>query len=719
MAKNLVIVESPTKSKTIEKFLGKNYTVKASMGHLRDLPKSTFGVDVDHDFEPKYINIRGKGELIKELKTLAKKADKVYLATDPDREGEAISWHLGYILGIAPEDRCRIEFHEITSAAVKDAIKHPRSIDMDMVDAQQARRILDRIVGYQLSPLLWRKIRKGLSAGRVQSVAVKIVADRDREIEEFEPVEYWTLSAKLREHAKAPIFEADAVKYQGKKLELHNEAEARAAEADLSKAEYIVQEAVKKERKRHPVPPFTTSSLQQEANKKLNFTAKKTMMLAQQLYEGVSLGKAAVGLITYMRTDSVRLADVAIEEIREYVKQNMGTEFCAPKVNHYNTKKNAQDAHEAIRPTSIMRTPQEMMNYLSKDQLRLYTLIWNRAVASQMADAVYDVTTLTIGAGDYQLRATGSVLKFPGFLQLVGKYADEEKEKTVPYIEVGSKLVLHKLLPAEQHFTEPPAHFTEATLIKELEDKGIGRPSTYAPTIVTILNRGYVVKDGKKLLVTELGLMTVDMLTQYFKGLISIPFSAQMEEQLDEIAEHKTTKENVLHSFYDPFAKDLKVAEAEIPHVDIPLEVSDVPCDKCGKMMVIREGRFGKFLACPGFPECRNTKPILVKIGVKCPKCGGEIIERKTKTGKIFYGCEKYPECDFTSWDKPLNEKCSKCGSLLVEHVERNGKKKTFCLNPDCADARPVRTTAAKAAAKPATKTTKAATTKKRGTKAK
>ena len=715
MTKNLVIVESPTKSKTIEKFLGKNYTVKASMGHLRDLPKSTFGVDVDHDFEPKYINIRGKGELIKELKTLAKKADKVYLATDPDREGEAISWHLGYILGIAPEDRCRIEFHEITNAAVKDAIKHPRSIDMDMVDAQQARRILDRIVGYQLSPLLWRKIRKGLSAGRVQSVAVKIVADRDKEIEKFEPVEYWTLSAKLREHAKAPIFEADAVKYQGKELELHNEAEARAAEAALSKAEYVVQEAVKKERKRHPVPPFTTSSLQQEANKKLNFTAKKTMMLAQQLYEGVSLGKAAVGLITYMRTDSVRLADVAIEEIREYVKQNMGTEFCSPKVNHYSTKKNAQDAHEAIRPTSVLRTPQEMKNYLSNDQLRLYTLIWNRAVVSQMADAVYDVTTLTIGAGDYQLRATGSVLKFPGFLQLTGKSADEEKEKTVPYIEVGSKLLLHKLLPAEQHFTEPPAHFTEATLIKELEDKGIGRPSTYAPTIVTILNRGYVVKDGKKLLVTELGLMTVDMLTQYFKGLISIPFSAQMEEQLDEIAEHKTTKENVLHSFYDPFAKDLKVAEAEIPHVDIPLEVSDVPCDKCGKLMVIREGRFGKFLACPGFPECRNTKPILVKIGVRCPKCGGEIIERKTKTGKIFYGCEKYPDCDFTSWDKPLNDKCAKCGSMLVEHVERNGKKKTYCLNPDCADARPVRTTAAK----PAAKTTKAATTKKRGTKAK
>ena len=734
MTKNLVIVESPTKSKTIEKFLGKNYTVKASMGHLRDLPKSTFGVDIEHDFEPKYINIRGKGELIKELKTLAKKADKVYLATDPDREGEAISWHLGHILGIEPDDKCRIEFHEITNTAVKDAIKHPRSIDMDMVDAQQARRILDRIVGYQLSPLLWRKIRKGLSAGRVQSVATKIVADRDREIEAFEPVEYWTINAKLRENPKAPIFEAETVKYQGKKLELHNEAEARAAEAALSKATYVVQEAVRKERKRHPVPPFTTSSLQQEANKKLNFTAKKTMMLAQQLYEGVSLGKASVGLITYMRTDSVRLADVAIEEIRDYVQNNIGSEFVAPKINHYATKKNAQDAHEAIRPTSVQRTPTEMMNYLNKDQLRLYTLIWNRAVASQMADAVYDVTTLTIGAGDYQLRATGSILKFPGWLQLAGKFADEEKDKTVPYIEPNTQLVLHKLLPPEQHFTEPPAHFTEATLIKELEDKGIGRPSTYAPTIVTILNRGYVVKEGKKLLITELGLMTVDMLTEYFKGLISIPFSAQMEGQLDEIAEHKTTKEAVLHSFYDPFAQDLKVAEEKIPHVEIPLEVSDVPCEKCGKLMVIREGRFGKFLACPGFPDCRNTKPILVKVGVKCPKCGGEIIERKTKTGKIFYGCEKYPDCDYTSWDKPLNEECSKCGHMLVEHVERNGRKQKFCSNPECADARPIRavaaktTTAAKAttakktttrkttAAKKTTRTTKAAT--KKGTKA-
>lgn len=714
MAKTLVIVESPTKSKTIEKFLGKNYTVKASMGHLRDLPKSTLGVtflpDEEHanEFEPKYINIRGKGDLIKALKTEAKKADKVLLATDPDREGEAISWHLAFILGIDPTSACRIEFHEITAAAVKDAIKHPRCIDMDMVDAQQARRILDRIVGYQLSPLLWRKIRKGLSAGRVQSVATKIVADRDREIEDFVPVEYWTLSAKLREGSKGQLFEAEAVKYKGKKLELHNEAEARAAEEALSKADYIVSDAVKKERKRHPVPPFTTSSMQQEANKKLNFSAKKTMMLAQQLYEGVSLGKTSVGLITYMRTDSVRLAEVAIAEIRDYIKQNIGSEFCPAKETHYSTKKNAQDAHEAIRPTSVMRTPAEMQKYLTNDQLKLYTLIWNRVVASQMTDAVYDVTTLTIDAADYQLRATGSVLKFLGFLQLHSKYDDKEKDSKVPYVEPGSKLLLYKLMPAEQHFTEPPAHFTEATLIKELEEKGIGRPSTFAPTIVTLLTRGYVVKEAKKLLVTELGIMTVDMLTEYFKGLINIGFTAQMEEKLDEVAEKKHTKDEVLSEFYGPFKKDLDHAGVAIPIVEIPLEVSDVPCDKCndGTMMVIREGRFGKFLACPNFPKCRNTKPILHPIGVKCPKCGADILERKSKTGKVFYGCEKYPECDYTTWDKPLNEKCPDCGAMMVEHVERNGSKRKFCSNPECSKARPVY--ASKTAA---SKTTEAKTT--------
>lgn len=724
MAKTLVIVESPTKSKTIEKFLGKNYTVKASMGHLRDLPKSTLGVtflpDEEHanEFEPKYINIRGKGDLIKSLKAEAKKADKVLLATDPDREGEAISWHLAFILGIDPTSACRIEFHEITAAAVKDAIKHPRCIDMDMVDAQQARRILDRIVGYQLSPLLWRKIRKGLSAGRVQSVATKIVADRDREIEDFVPVEYWTLRAKLREGSKGQLFEAEAVKYKGKKLELHNEQEARAAEEALSKADYIVSDAVKKERKRHPVPPFTTSSMQQEANKKLNFSAKKTMMLAQQLYEGVSLGKTSVGLITYMRTDSVRLAEVAISEIRDYIKQNFGSEFCPAKENHYSTKKNAQDAHEAIRPTSVMRTPAEMQEHLTNDQLKLYTLIWNRVVASQMTDAVYDVTTLTIDAADYQLRATGSVLKFPGFLQLHSKYDDKEKDSKVPYVEPGTKLLLYKLMPAEQHFTEPPAHFTEATLIKELEEKGIGRPSTFAPTIVTLLTRGYVVKEAKKLLVTELGIMTVDMLTEYFKGLINIGFTAQMEEKLDEVAEKKHTKDEVLSEFYGPFKKDLDHAGVAIPIVEIPLEVSDVPCDKCndGTMMVIREGRFGKFLACPNFPKCRNTKPILHPIGVKCPKCGADILERKSKTGKVFYGCERYPECDYTTWDKPLNETCPDCGAMMVEHVERNGSKRKFCSNPECSKARPVyasKTAAAKTTEAKTTATKKTTAAKK------
>lgn len=685
MAKNLVIVESPTKSKTIEKFLGKNYTVRASMGHLRDLPKSTFGVDVEHDFEPKYINIRGKGDLIKELKTLAKKSDKIFLATDPDREGEAISWHLAYILGIDPEQKCRIEFHEITSNAVKDALKNPRPIDIDKVDAQQARRIIDRIVGYQLSPLLWRKIRKGLSAGRVQSVAVKIIADREKEIADFVPQEYWTVNAKLREHAKAPIFEAEAVKCNGKKLEIHNAEEAHAVEEALAKADYIISEATKKERRRRPAPPFTTSSLQQEANKKLNFTAKKTMLVAQQLYEGVSLGKAAVGLITYMRTDSVRFADVACAEIRDYIKDALGSEYCPAKPNVFSSKKNAQDAHEAIRPTSVLRTPDEVAAFLTKDQLKLYTLIWQRAVASQMTDAVYDVTTLLVDADKYQLRASGAILKFAGFLKL-SRQADDEKEKTVPFIEAGTKVLLHKLMPAEQHFTEPPAHFTEATLVKELEDKGIGRPSTYAPTIQTILDRGYIAKEGKKLVITELGLLVVDMLTKYFTELINIPFSAELETELDEIAEHHADKNDIIRKFYEPFAKLLAVADKEIETVEMPVQVTDIPCEKCGRMMVVKQGRFGSFLACPGFPECRNTKPILKKIGIKCPECGGEVIERKTKTRKIFYGCENYPTCSFTSWDKPTEEKCPVCGKIMYEHAEKNGQKKLYCMNQECSN---------------------------------
>lgn len=699
MAKNLVIVESPAKSKTIEKFLGRNYTVRASMGHLRDLPKSIFGVDVENGFQPKYINIRGKGELIKELKTAAKKADKVYIATDPDREGEAIGWHLAYILGLDPESSCRIEFHEITPGAVKEALKHPRKIDLDMVDAQQTRRIIDRIVGYQLSPLLWRKIRKGLSAGRVQTVAVKIICDREKEIANFVPQEYWTITARLRENDKTPVFDADVIKFNGKKLEINNAEEAAKAEAALKEAAYIVEKADKKERKRNPLPPYTTSSLQQDAVKKLNFSTKKTMLLAQQLYEGVNVGKGgAVGLITYMRTDSVRLSDVATAELRSFIGSTYGAEYVPAGVNVYSSKKNAQDAHEAIRPTSVERTPEAVAQYLTKDQLKLYTLIWKRTVACQMKAAVYDVTTLLIGAASYQLRAGGAVLKFDGFLKLSDKKElAGEKEKEVPYLPEQTPLKLHKLMPAEQHFTEPPPHFTEATLVKELEEKGIGRPSTYSPTIQTILDRGYIVKDGKKLVSTELGELIVNMLTTYFKDIINIPFTANLETELDEIAEHEANKETVLENFYEPFSHLLQKADKEIETVEAPVEVSDVKCEKCGRMMVYKQGRYGKFLACPGFPECRNTKPILKKIGVKCPDCGGDIIERKTKTRKVFYGCSNYPECKFTSWDKPTEQHCPKCGHILYEKTDRNGNKKLFCTNENCEDA--VKTYKGKAAA--------------------
>ena len=669
MAKNLVIVESPAKSKTIEKFLGRNYTVRASMGHLRDLPKSIFGVDVENGFQPKYINIRGKGELIKELKTAAKKADKVYIATDPDREGEAIGWHLAYILGLDPESSCRIEFHEITPGAVKEALKHPRKIDLDMVDAQQTRRIIDRIVGYQLSPLLWRKIRKGLSAGRVQTVAVKIICDREKEIANFVPQEYWTITARLRENDKAPVFDADVIKFNGKKLEINNAEEAAKTEAALKEAAYVVEKADKKERKRNPLPPYTTSSLQQDAVKKLNFSTKKTMLLAQQLYEGVNVGKGgAVGLITYMRTDSVRLSDVATAELRSFIGSTYGAEYVPAGVNVYSSKKNAQDAHEAIRPTSVERTPEAVAQYLTKDQLKLYTLIWKRTVACQMKAAVYDVTTLLIGAAGYQLRAGGAVLKFDGFLKLSDKKElAGEKEKEVPYLPEQTPLKLHKLMPAEQHFTEPPPHFTEATLVKELEEKGIGRPSTYSPTIQTILDRGYIVKDGKKLVSTELGELIVNMLTTYFKDIINIPFTANLETELDEIAEHEANKETVLENFYEPFSHLLQKADKEIETVEAPVEVSDVKCEKCGRMMVYKQGRYGKFLACPGFPECRNTKPYYEKIGVACPKCGKDIVLKKTQKGRKYYGCIGNPECDFMVWQKPSNEKCPVCGSILLE----------------------------------------------------
>jgi DNA topoisomerase-1 len=686
MANNLVIVESPTKSKTISKFLGKNYTVKASMGHLRDLPKSQFGVDVEHDFEPKYINIRGKGDLIKELKGLAKKAKKIYLATDPDREGEAISWHLGYLLGVDPQSNCRVSFHEITPNAVKDAMKHPQPIDMDKVDAQQTRRIMDRIVGYKLSPLLWRKIAKGLSAGRVQSVAVKIICDRQKEIDAFEPQEYWTSSVTLTPGKASEKFTADVIKKGGKKLEIHNEDEAKAVTADLGKVSYAVRECSVKDRVRRPAAPFTTSSLQQEAVKRLNFTTKKTMMLAQQLYEGIALGrKSPVGLITYMRTDSVHLADVAVKEIRDFVGATYGDSYVPKRPNVFSSRKNAQEAHEAIRPTSVTRTPDEVAPFLERDQLRLYRLIWERTVACQMASAISEVTTLTIDGGDYELRAAGSVIKFDGFLKLADKKEWEaEKSKKVPPLEKGTALKLLSVDKAVQHFTEPPPYFTEATLVKELEEKGIGRPSTYATIIQTILYRGYVVKDGKKVVPTELGRTTIDLLTQYFPDLIDVPFSAHMESELDAISEHKAEKEKVLKEFYEPFSRELEIADKEIPVKPPEVIVTDEKCEKCGRNLVVKTGRHGKFLACPGFPECRFTKPYYEKIGVKCPQCGHDLVVKKTKTGRTFYGCSNYPECTFTSWDRPVNETCPLCGHIMVESVGRGGSKTLHCSNPDC-----------------------------------
>ena len=685
MAKTLVIVESPTKSKTIEKFLGKNYTVTASMGHLRDLPKSQFGVDIENQYQPKYINIRKKGTLIKELKAKAKKAGRVLLATDPDREGEAIAWHLAFILGIPATKRCRVVFNEITKTAVQEAIKHPRKIDPDMVDAQQARRILDRIVGYKLSPLLWRKIRKGLSAGRVQSVAVRLISDREKEIQAFVPQEYWTIEVKLKEKPKTRAFSAELVKEDDKKIRINDEQHAKKLEAKLKKENYEVLSVVRKERKRNPSAPYTTSSLQQDAVRKLGFTTKKTMLVAQQLYEGIDIGKGAVGLITYMRTDSVRISEIAQNEAKNYIETTFSKDYCPPKPPVYSTKSSAQDAHEAIRPAVSSQTPASLMEYLSKDQLRLYAMIWQRFVSCQMKPAVFDTTTVEIKAGNLGLRTSGSILKFDGFLAVFDKKDQEsEKEVFVPDLQAKQELLLDKVMPALQHFTEPPPRYTEASLVKKLEENGIGRPSTYAPTINTILERRYVEKEDKKFVPTELGELVVQMLQDNFKNIIDVDFSANMEKSLDDIAEGNVDKVKILDDFYQPFAKTLEEAEEKIGHVEIAPEVTDIACEKCGRFMVVKHGRYGDFLACPGFPECRNAKPILKKIGVPCPLCGSEVVERKSKRGRKFYGCEKYPECSFTSWDKPTTEKCEKCQGVMVEQQERSGKKTLQCINEEC-----------------------------------
>jgi DNA topoisomerase-1 len=677
MADALVIVESPAKAKTIGKYLGNKYIVKASMGHVRDLPKSQMGVDTEDGFTPKYITIRGKGDVLKELRDAAKKVKKIYLAADPDREGEAIAWHLAHSLNVDQEEPCRVVFNEITKQAVKDAFKHPRKINMDLVNAQQARRILDRLVGYKISPLLWKKVKKGLSAGRVQSVAVKMIYDRENEIKKFEPEEYWSLTAFLKATG-GELFESKFYGSVKSKEELNSEEEVRNLLERINDNPFIIKEIRKKERKRNPAPSFTTSSLQQEAARKLNFRASKTMMVAQQLYEGIDIGKeGTVGLITYMRTDSTRVSQTAIDEAREYITETFGKEYSLQEQRVQAQKEGAQDAHEAVRPTSILRTPDMMKGYLSRDQLRLYRLVWERFVASQMASAVLDTMIVIIEAGTAVFRANGSKVNFPGFMKVYiegnddGKQ-DQDNDNILPPLEEGQQLDLGQLDP-KQHFTQPPPRYSEARLVRTLEELGIGRPSTFAPTLETIQKRGYVALDDKRFIPTELGEIVIVLMDEFFPEILNPTFTAKMEEDLDFVEEGKADWVKVLGDFYKGFEIRLETADKYMQEVEIEDEVSDVLCEKCDRYMVYKLGRFGKFLACSGFPECRNTKPILKETGVACPECEGAIVERKSKRKRTFYGCSHYPKCEFVSWDKPIERKCPKCTAMLVE---KKGKKK-------------------------------------------
>ncbi|MGW8956186.1 type I DNA topoisomerase [Paenibacillus sp. NPDC055715] len=678
MADSLVIVESPSKAKTIGKYLGSKYIVKASMGHIRDLPKSQIGVEVENDFNPKYITIRGKGSILKELKDARKKVKKVYLAADPDREGEAIAWHLAYALDLDDTADCRVVFNEITKQAVKDAFKTPRKINMDLVNAQQARRILDRLVGYKISPLLWKKVKKGLSAGRVQSVAVKIILDRENEINEFVPEEYWTITAKLA--IKDSNFEAKFHQLRGEKKELSSEADVQEVLEAIGKSSYKVRDVKEKERLRNPSPPFTTSSLQQEAARKLNFRASKTMSVAQQLYEGVDLGKeGTVGLITYMRTDSTRIAVSAQEEAKEFIIQKYGEPFVPESPRQYSKKAaNAQDAHEAIRPTSALRDPETVKPFMSRDQFRLYKLVWERFMASQMASAIMDTLSVDIEAGETIFRAAGSKVRFPGFMKVYVEGNDDgkiEEDRLLPQLKPGDKLKKESVEP-KQHFTQPPPRYTEARLVKTLEELGIGRPSTYAPTLETIQKRGYVAIEEKKFFPTELGELVIEQMEEFFPEILNVEFTANMEGDLDHVEEGEGDWVKVLSDFYESFEKRLEVAEEEMKEIEIKDEESDVICDKCGSPMVYKLGRFGKFLACSAFPDCRNTKPIVKDIGINCPTCGeGHVVERRSKKGRIFYGCDRYPECDFVSWDKPSIKPCPSCASLMVEKRTKQGTK--------------------------------------------
>ena len=687
-AYKLVIVESPAKARTISKFLGRNYKVEASQGHVRDLPKSQLGVDVEHDFEPKYITIRGRGEVLERIRKEAKGAKSIILATDPDREGEAISWHLATILGIDPESECRVEFNEITEKTVKSAIKQPRAVNMQLVNAQQARRLLDRLVGYKISPLLWVKIKKGLSAGRVQSVATRMVVDREQEIEQFEPEEYWFVDAELRAGGKQ--LHARLIALDGERVSLSDQAQADAAKARVERGGFVIRSVKRGEKRKHPAPPFTTSNLQQEASRKLGFTTAKTMQIAQQLYEGVDIeGRGTLGLISYIRTDSVRLSDEAVAAAREAIAARYGAEYVPEKPNVYKGRKSAQDAHEAIRPANIDLRPEEIKASLTKDQFNLYKLVYLRFVACQMADALYETQQIEIASeSGAVLRSSAERLKFAGFTAVYEEGTDdapaqdEAQAGAMADVNEGDKA---ELLgdEATQHFTQAPPRYTEASLVRALEEKGIGRPSTYAPTISTILARGYVMREKKQLFPTELGIMITNMMEEYFADIVDIAFTAGMEEQLDEVEEGKLDWHKVLSDFYGPFEKTLENAEAKIEKVEIKDEVSDVPCDKCGAMMVYKLGRYGRFLACPNFPDCRNTKAIQIEIDAPCPKCGGKLLQKTSRKGRKFYGCERYPECDFVSWEMPVREKCPKCGSYMT--LSRTKKGDFYvCANETC-----------------------------------
>ncbi len=721
MAQNLVIVESPAKAKTLEKFLGPDFFVKASTGHIRDLPVGALGVDLEKNFSPTYIILKGKEKIVKELKGYAAKAKRIFLAPDPDREGEAIAWHLAYILQENEKVR-RIEFNEITKSAVLRAVENPRDIDMKRVEAQQARRILDRIVGYKISPLLWKKVRKGLSAGRVQSVAVRLICEREMLVQRFVPKEYWKITANLTKQDRKIIFTAQLLSKEGQNIEIKNKTEAEEILENLKDADFVVKEVKTREQKRNSPPPFITSTLQQDAARKLGFQAKKTMSIAQKLYEGVEIsGEGYIGLITYMRTDSVRVSDEAIKEVRKYINEKISPQYL-PKVPHvYKSKKGAQDAHEAIRPTSVFRTPELVKKDLTPDQYKLYELIWKRFVASQMKSAVLDITTADINAKNYVFRANGNFMKFDGFLKLYEESKDEGEERPniLPDLEAGEKLFVIKIEPS-QHFTQPPARYNEASLVKELEEKGIGRPSTYAPIISTIIERGYVVKEGKALKPTELGIITNGLLVKHFPKILDVKFTALMEEELDEIEEGKISWTKVLQDFYTPFKEAMEKASVEMQKVkleektdeicekcgspmvvrqskygpflacsnfpkcrntkDLPRKgeekIEDIPpCEKCGSPMEVKRSRYGLFLACTNYPKCKNTRSILKKIGVKCPMpdCDGEIVEKRTKKGRIFYSCSNYPKCQFSSWQKPLVETCPVCGAYLVEKYSKSG----------------------------------------------